>query len=81
MLYLLSRLLIFYVINKVHCALQLYYKLYRKRLPSYLEMFLPEYGAHRHDFMNDLVRLPTITCDNQPLDVTMHRPSDVTTSH
>ena len=51
MLYLLSKLLIFYVISKVHCALQLYYKLYRKRLPSYFEMFLPEYGVHRHNFI------------------------------
>ena len=74
MLYLLSRLLIFYVINKVHRALQLYHKLYRKRLPSYFEMFLPEHGAHRHDFINDLIRRPAIIlvarCDFKPLDVT-----------
>ena len=30
--------------------LKLYYKLYRNRLPSYFEIFLPEYGAHRHEF-------------------------------
>ena len=29
--------------------LKLYYKLYRIRIPSYFEMFLPEYGAHRHN--------------------------------
>ena len=32
--------------------LKLYYKIYRNRLPSYFEMFLPEYGAHRHNLRN-----------------------------
>ena len=35
-------------------------KLYRNRLPSYFEMFLPEYEAHRHNLRNDLIRLPAI---------------------
>ena len=39
------------------------YKLYRNRLPSYFEMFLPEYGAHRHNLRNDLIRLPAIRCE------------------
>ena len=43
--------------------LKLYYKLYRDRLPSYFEMFLPEYGAHRHNLRNDLIRLPAIRCE------------------
>ena len=43
--------------------LKLYYKLYRNRLPSYFEMFLPEYGAHRHNLRNDLIRLPAIRCE------------------
>ena len=40
--------------------LKLCYKLYRNRLPSYFEMFLPEYEAHRHNLRNDLIRLPAI---------------------
>ena len=43
--------------------LKLYYKFYRNRLPSYFEMFLPEYGAHRHNLRNDLIRLPAIRCE------------------
>ena len=31
-----------YIIN----LLKLYYKLYRNRLPTYFECFLPEYGDH-----------------------------------
>ena len=46
--------------------LKLYYKLYRTRLPSYFEMFLPEYGAHRHSLRNDLIRL-------LPLDVNLEK--------
>ena len=26
-------------------------------------MFLPEYGAHRHNLRNDLIRLPAIRCE------------------
>ena len=26
-------------------------------------MFLPEYGAHRHNLRNDLIRLPAIKCE------------------
>ena len=28
--------------------LKLYYKLYRNRLPTYFENFIPEYGESRH---------------------------------
>ena len=34
-----------YIIN----LLKLYYKLYRNRLPTYFECFLPEYGGHQHN--------------------------------
>ena len=43
--------------------LKLYFKLYRNRLPSYFEMFLSEYGAHRHTLRNDLIRLSAIRCE------------------
>ena len=43
--------------------LNLYYKLYRNRLPTYFESFLPEYGGHRHILRNDLIRLPIIRCE------------------
>ena len=26
-------------------------------------MFLPEYGAHRHNLINDLIQLPAIRCE------------------
>ena len=48
-----------YIIN----LLKLYYKLYRNRLPTYFECFLPEYGGHRHYLRNDLIRLPIIRCE------------------
>ena len=48
-----------YIIN----LLKLYYKLYRNRLPTYFECFLPEYGGHRHNLRNDLIRLPIIRCE------------------
>ena len=48
-----------YIIN----LLKLYYKLYRNRLPTYLECFLPEYGGHQHNLRNDLIRLPSIRCE------------------
>ena len=47
-----------YIIN----LLKLYYKLYRNRLPTYFECFLPEYGGHWHNLRNDLIRLSIIRC-------------------
>ena len=44
--------------------LKLYYNLYRNRLLYYFEMFLPEYGAHRYNVTNDLIR---------PLDVNLEK--------
>ena len=48
-----------YTIN----LLKLYYKLYRNRLPTYFDCFLPEYGGHRHNLLNDLIQLPIIRCE------------------
>ena len=49
-----------YIIN----LLQLCYKLNRSRLPTYIEgFFYPEYGGHRHNLCNDLIRLPIIRCE------------------
>ena len=42
--------------------LNLYYKLYKNRLPSYFDNFLPEYGVYGHNLSNDLIRLPAIRC-------------------
>ena len=38
--------------------LKLYYKLYKNRLPSYFDNFLPECGVYGHNLRNDLIRLP-----------------------
>ena len=55
--------------------LKLYYKLYRNRLPTYFECFLPEYGDHRHNLRNDLIRLPIIRCEFEEINAKyqMHR--------
>ena len=60
-----------YIIN----LLKLYYKLYRKGLPTYFECFLPEYGGHRHNLRNDLIRLPIIRCEFEEMNAKyqMHR--------
>ena len=60
-----------YIIN----LLKLYYKLYRNRLPTYFECFLPEYGDHRHNLRNDLIRLPIIRCEFEEINAKyqMHR--------
>ena len=44
--------------------LKLYYKLYRNRLPSYLDNFLPESGVYAHNLRNDLIRLPDNRCES-----------------
>ena len=43
--------------------LNLYYKINRNSILCYFEMFLPEYGAHRHNIRNDFIRLPAIKCE------------------
>ena len=60
-----------YIIN----LLKLYYKLYRNRLPTYFECSLPEYGDHRHNLRNDLIRLPIIRCEFEEINAKyqMHR--------
>ena len=60
-----------YIIN----LLKLYYKLYRNRLPTYFECFLPEYEGHRHNLRNDLIRLPIIRCEFEEMNAKyqMHR--------
>ena len=60
--------------------LKLYYKLYRNRLPSYFEMFLPEYGSHRHNLRNDLIRLPAIRCDFGEMNAKYHTQSHIFSS-
>ena len=60
-----------YIIN----LLKLYYKLHRNRLPTYFECFLPEYGDHRHNLLNNLIRLPIIRCEFEEINAKyqMHR--------
>ena len=60
-----------YIIN----LLKLYYKLYRNRLPTNFECFLPEYGGHRHNLRNDLIRFPIIRCEFEEMNAKylMHR--------
>ena len=43
--------------------LNLYYKLYRNKLPAYFENFLPEYGDSQHNLRNNCIRLPAIRCE------------------
>ena len=59
-----------YIINRS----KLYYKLHRNRLPTYFDCFLPEYGGHRHNLRNNLIRLPII-CDFEEMNAKyqMHR--------
>ena len=68
-----------YIIN----LLKLYYKLYRNRLPTYFECFLPEYGDHRHNLRNDLIRLPIIRCEFEEINAKyqMHRTHRDLASH
>ena len=43
--------------------LKLYYKLYRNRLPTYFENFIPEYGESRHNLRNRHIHLPDVRCE------------------
>ena len=67
----------------ISSLLKLYYKLYRNRLPTYFECFLPEYGDHRHNLRNDLIRLPIIRCEFEEINTKyqMHRTLRDLSSH
>ena len=43
--------------------LKLYYKLYRNRLPTYFENFIPEYGESNHNLRNRHIHLPDVRCE------------------
>ena len=43
--------------------LKLYYKLYRNRLPTYYENFIPEYGESNHNLRNHHIDLPDVRCE------------------
>ena len=43
--------------------LKLYYKLYRNRLPTYFENFIPEYGESSHNLRNRHIHLPDVRCE------------------
>ena len=66
-----------YIIN----LLKLYYKLYRNRLPTYFECFLPEYGGHQHNLRNDLIRLPSIRCEFEEMNANIKCIAPFVSSH
>ena len=43
--------------------LKLYYKMYRNRLPTYFENFIPEYGESNHNLRNRHIHLPDVRCE------------------
>ena len=43
--------------------LKLCYKLYKNKLPPYLENCVPHYGAYHQNSQNIHIRLQVITCD------------------
>ena len=43
--------------------LKLYHKLYRNKLPRYVNNFLSQFGIHNHTLRNDLIILPAIRCE------------------
>ena len=43
--------------------LKLCYKLYRNRLPTYIENFIPEYGKSSHNLRNRQIHLPDVRCE------------------
>ena len=43
--------------------LELYYKLYKNKLPPYFKNFIPHYGAYPQNLRNNHIRLPAIRCD------------------
>ena len=38
--------------------IKLYYKLYRNKLPTYFENFIPEYGKSQHDLRHNNIHVP-----------------------
>ena len=42
--------------------IKLYYKLYRNKLHTYFENFIPEYGESQHNLRHNNIRLPAIRC-------------------
>ena len=46
-----------------HHLIKLYYKLYRNKVPTYFEHFIPEYGKSQQDQRHNNIRLPTIRCE------------------
>ena len=47
--------------------IKLYYKLYRNKLLSYFENFIPEYGESQHDLRHNNIRLPAIRCEYEKM--------------
>ena len=53
--------------------IKLYYKLYRNKLPSYFENFIPAYGECQHDLRHNNIRLPAIRCEYEKMNaIQMH---------
>ena len=44
-------------------SIKLYCKLYRNKLPTYSENFIPEYGESQHDLRHNNIHLPAIRCE------------------
>ena len=49
-----------YTCNLLKLYYKVTYKLYGNILPDYFDNFLPAYSVYRHNFRNDLIRLPAI---------------------
>ena len=47
--------------------IKLYYNLYRNKLPSYFENFIPEYSESQHDLRHNNIRLPAIRCEYEKI--------------
>ena len=47
--------------------IKLYYKLYRNKLPTYFENFIPEYDESQHDLRHNNIRLPAIRCEYEKI--------------
>ena len=47
--------------------IKLYYKLYRNKLPTYFENFIPEYGESQRDLRHNNIRLPAIRCEYEKI--------------
>ena len=47
--------------------IKLYYKLYRKKLSTYFETFIPEYGKSQHDLRHNNIRLPAIRSEYEKI--------------